>query len=204
VITRELSCLKNKKTKAAKRSKASEKRCLEDETIDDCECEKLREEFFSLREEYHLMHSQAYDDNRVGIEEAIKSSFGYVDLKEKRVGYPSVMHFEGRLASGPDEICNIFADFIQRTYFDDVWMPSDPGPDRVQDDTSFGALQFTVDEVQSVLLELDISKGAGPDGPLILKNCASCAFARLLSLLFNRSLSTRQNENFHKNVCLVP
>jgi hypothetical protein len=35
----ELGCLKNKKTKAAKRSKASEKRCLEDETIDDCECE---------------------------------------------------------------------------------------------------------------------------------------------------------------------
>jgi hypothetical protein len=48
-----------------------------------------------------------------------------------------------------------------------------------------------VDEVQSVLLKLDVSKGAGPDGisPLILKNCAS-AFARPLSLLFNRSLST--------------
>jgi hypothetical protein len=38
--------LKNKKTKAAKRSKASEKRCLEDETIDDCECEHLRGDFF--------------------------------------------------------------------------------------------------------------------------------------------------------------
>jgi hypothetical protein len=43
----------------------------------------------------------------------------------------------------------------------------------------------------SVLLELDVSKGAGPDGiaPLILKKCAS-AFTRPLSLLFNRSLST--------------
>jgi hypothetical protein len=40
----------------------------------------------------------------------------------------------------------------------------------------------------SVLLELDVSKGAGPDGIplLILKNCVS-AFARQLSLLFNRS-----------------
>jgi hypothetical protein len=56
-----------------------------------------------------------------------------------------------------------------RTYADDVWMPSDPGPDLVQD----------AHEVQSVLLELDVSKGAGSDSipPFILKNCGS-AFAR--------------------------
>jgi hypothetical protein len=48
----------------------------------------------------------------------------------------------------------------------------------VQDDPRFVALQFTVDEVQSVLLELDVSKGVSPDGilPLILKNCASAFF----------------------------
>jgi hypothetical protein len=46
-----------------------------------------------------------------------------LDLKEKRVGYPSVIHFEGRLASGPEEICNLFAEFMQRTYTDDVWCP---------------------------------------------------------------------------------
>jgi hypothetical protein len=33
--------------------------------------------------------------------------------------------------------------------------------DIVQNDPDFGALQFTVNEVQSVLLELDVSKGAG-------------------------------------------
>jgi hypothetical protein len=63
------------------------------------------------------MHGRAYDDYRVGIEEAIKSDpktiFGYVDLKKKHVGYPSVMHFEGRLASGPDDTCDLFAGFIQ-------------------------------------------------------------------------------------------
>jgi translation elongation factor P/translation initiation factor 5A len=83
--------LKNKKTKAAKRSKASEKRCLEDEMIDDCECEQLRGEFLSFREEYQFMHGRAYDDYRVEIEEAIKSDpksiFGYMDLKKKRIGY---------------------------------------------------------------------------------------------------------------------
>jgi hypothetical protein len=60
---------------------------------------------------------------------------------------------------------------------DDQWVTSDPGPDLVQD------------EVQSVLLELDVSKGVGPDGipPIILKNCASF-FVRSLSLLFRLSL----------------
>jgi hypothetical protein len=67
--------------------------------------------------------ANAYDDYRVGIEEVIKSNpktlFGYVDLKKKnRVGYPSIMHFEGRLASGSDDICNLYAD--------DIWVPSDP------------------------------------------------------------------------------
>jgi hypothetical protein len=57
------------------------------------------------------------------------------------------------------------------------------------------ALQFTVDVVQCILLELDISKGAGPDGipPLVLKNCAS-AFARPLSLF--RILSVFPGESF--------
>jgi hypothetical protein len=34
--------------------------------------------------------------------------------------------------------------------------------DLVLVDPPFGALLFTVDEVQSVLLELDVSRGAGP------------------------------------------
>jgi hypothetical protein len=72
------------------------------------------------------MHGKACDDYRVGIEEAIKCDpktfFGYVDLKTKCVGYRSVMHFEGCLAAGPDDICNLFADFIPQTYADDVWV----------------------------------------------------------------------------------
>jgi hypothetical protein len=62
------------------------------------------------------------------------------------VGYA----FRDRLASGPDDSCNLFADFIQRTYADDAWVPSDPRPDLVQDDRPFGALQFTVDDFTEV------------------------------------------------------
>jgi hypothetical protein len=63
------------------------------------------------------------------------------------------MHFEGRLASGPGEVYDLFAEFIQQTYTDDVL-----------DDPPFGTLQFTSDEVKSVLQDLDIKKGSGPDG----------------------------------------
>jgi hypothetical protein len=81
-----------------------------------CECDRLQEKFVSLKEEYQQQHGRAYDDYRARIEEAIKSDpktfFGYVELKNKRVGFPSVMHFKGHLASGREKICDLFAEFI--------------------------------------------------------------------------------------------
>jgi hypothetical protein len=70
-------------------------------------------------------------------------------------------------------------------------VPSDPGPEHVPDELFFGSLKFNSVEVESVLYHLDVKKGSGSDGipPIILKNCAS-AFAKPLSLLFNRSLAT--------------
>jgi hypothetical protein len=55
----------------------------------------------------------------------------------------------------------------------------------------FGTIQFSVEEVEKILLEIDISKGPGPDGvpSNILKTCAS-AFSIPLSLIFNKSFVT--------------
>jgi hypothetical protein len=110
---------------------------------------------------------------------------------KKCVGYLSVMRFEGRMTFGPEEICDLFANFIQRSYSDYVWVPSDPGPEHVPDDPPFRPLQFTSDVVESVFQDLDFNKSSSPDGipPIIFKNCAS-AFAKPLSLLFNRSMVT--------------
>jgi hypothetical protein len=67
-------------------------------------------------------------------------------------------------------------------------VPSDPGPEPCLDLPSF---HFSVEEVESALLDLETNKGAGPDGipPIILINCAT-AFALPLCLIFNNAIST--------------
>jgi hypothetical protein len=87
------------------------------------------------------------------------------------------MHFEGRLASDLDHIWNLFAEFIKRTYTDDVWMFSDSGPHLVQDNLPVGALQFTV-------LQAKV-----PPRWYTGSYC-SATFTLPLFRLFNRSLST--------------
>jgi hypothetical protein len=126
----------NNKAKASKKSRDSKKRCLKEDAIE-----------------------TSISNRMVG---QAMTFFGYVDLKKKRVGYPSVKNFEGRLASDPVEICDLFVKFIQRTYTYDDWVPSDPGPEHVPDGSPFGALQFTSDEVKSVLQDLDVNKGSAP------------------------------------------
>jgi hypothetical protein len=74
---------------------------------------------------------------------------------------------------------------------DDLWAPSSPELDLVNDEPPFGSFQFTILEIENALLEFYSSKGPGPDGvpPPILKKCAS-AFVSPLCMLFNRSLAT--------------
>jgi hypothetical protein len=61
--------------------------------------------------------------------------FRYADL---RVGYSSVITFEGQSGSGSQEICDLFVRFMERTYAIKPWVPSDPGPAYVSDKPPFG------------------------------------------------------------------
>jgi hypothetical protein len=76
-----------------------------DDDIDDCDCERLQDDLTATRTAYHEHHRRAYDDYRIGIEEVIKTG-------------PSVMSFEDWLASGSQGICDLFGEFIERTYGD--------------------------------------------------------------------------------------
>jgi hypothetical protein len=76
------------------------------------------------------------------------ASFGYVDLKK------CALVSRRRWCMG-----RLFADSedIHDHLMNGVCISSDLSLDLVQEDLSFGALQFTVDEVQSVLMELDVN-----------------------------------------------
>jgi hypothetical protein len=79
--------LKNKANKAAKKLKPSESLCMSNEDIDDCECERLREDFVSARSDCQLIPRGAYDAYREKTERSIKKDpktfFRYVDLKKR-------------------------------------------------------------------------------------------------------------------------
>jgi hypothetical protein len=72
-VTKELSRLKIKTTKAAKRMKEYERRCMVDDKISDYDCERLCGDFTALRSTYQERQGLAYDVYRIGIEEGIKT-----------------------------------------------------------------------------------------------------------------------------------
>jgi hypothetical protein len=96
--------------------------------------------------EYQMVFNSEYDDFRKGVEAAIKSDpktfFQYVNLKKNRVGLPSVKNFENKTASLNEEKCEMFAEFIQRTYTADQWVPSDSSPTAFSDDVPLGSMQL--------------------------------------------------------------
>jgi hypothetical protein len=57
--------------------------CMIDDDIDDCDCERLREDCTVLRTEYNEMNETSRRPSKLTQE----VFFGNVDLKKKRVGY---------------------------------------------------------------------------------------------------------------------
>jgi hypothetical protein len=53
--------------------KESERRCMVNDDISECNCERLRGNFTALKSTYQERHGLAYDDYHIGIEEEIKT-----------------------------------------------------------------------------------------------------------------------------------
>jgi hypothetical protein len=124
-----------------------------------CACENLRAEFVAARSELQLVSKKTYNAYCENVEKFIKSDpkafFKFVDLKKNRVGLPSVMKFKDEVATTTEAKCELFAKFIQSSYANDEWEPSDPGPEVLSDEIPLGSLQLLVTEVECALMDLD-------------------------------------------------
>jgi hypothetical protein len=103
-VMKELNGLKNKMTKAAKKMTESEQRCIVDNDFSECDCERLRAILLLLelriRSVKGLLMTIIVLALKKRLRPTLRIFFGYVDLKKKRVGYPSVINFEGQSGSG--------------------------------------------------------------------------------------------------------
>jgi hypothetical protein len=83
------------KTIAAKKMKESERRCMVDDNISECNCERLQAILLLLevhiRSVMGLLMTIIVLAFKRRLRPTLRVFFMYVDLKKKRVGYPSVM-----------------------------------------------------------------------------------------------------------------
>jgi hypothetical protein len=115
-VTKELNGLINKTTKAAKKMKESAwlTTTLVSVTVKDSSAILL---LLEVRIRSVMLMMIIVLALRRRLRPTLRVFFMYVDLKKKRVGYPSVMNFEGQ--SGSQEICAVCefygADICERT-----------------------------------------------------------------------------------------
>jgi hypothetical protein len=122
--------VKNNKAKASKKSKGSEKRYLKDDAIDNYMYANAygrnlshSERSISISMVEHTMIIAQESRRR---SRAIQRLFGCVDLKQKRVGYPSVMHLKVIWPVTPriSMICTIVFDNIILSNMDTIGLSS--------------------------------------------------------------------------------
>jgi retron-type reverse transcriptase len=133
-----------------------------------------------------------------------KKFFEFANYKRKTVELPSSGVYNGQIGSSPDAICELFANFFESVYDEDI----DQGINN--SDESFGAsgfsnIQISLSEIESALKGLNTNKGPGDDGipPFFVKLCADGLKVPLLDI-FNKSLSQGIFPKKWKNSFLVP
>lgn len=115
---RELRNIDNQKTKAHKCMKVFDKnyfRPLTEEQQIQFDATVLK--FRNLRTNFKNLHRQKHTEYLNKIESELKSNpqsfFQYVNTKRKSSGYPPSMYFNNECAQGPQEIANLFSNFIR-------------------------------------------------------------------------------------------
>lgn len=170
-------------------------------------------EFSLLRERCKLLLKQCFQTYVARTENEIpkntKSFWKYVSsMKKNGSGYPNIMSHNDRSSSNPTEIADMFNDFFASVF--------EPSPKKLTEheldnlptnlcNPILPTITLTESEVNKALLQLDISKGPGPDAipPKFLKNTAS-ELCEPLCIIFNKSLKEGQFPDRWKQAYVTP
>jgi hypothetical protein len=163
---------------------------------------ELRRNFVNMQ---NLLHERYLNRIQKNLKHDPRSFFSYVNSKRKSSGYPANMIFKDQASSDVLIICNLFADFFEEVYVDLNVDSAQSSPPASNSNINLGSIELTSVNVMEGLLNIDASKGPGPDDipPSILRNCASTICQPLLHI-FNTSLSLGIFPDFWKTSHIVP
>jgi hypothetical protein len=130
-----------------------------------------------FRAEYKALHRQEYENYLEDVESNIKSDpkkfFEFANYKKKTIGLPSSMKHNGQTGNSSSAICELFANFFESVYEEDVDQEIDNSCDSFGS-FGFSNIQISLSEIETALTGLNANKGPGDDGipPSFVKLCA--------------------------------
>lgn len=119
-------------------------------------------------------------------------------------GIPEEMHLSGKIASGGEGICNLFAEHFSSIFSKpDNTLPTDCVDSYPQ--ISLNCIEVTEHQIRKLLNSIDDSKGAGPDGipPLFIKKTSKHLVCPL-KLIFEKSLKSGIFPSVWKRSNVIP
>ena len=143
----------------------------------------LRKKFKGIMNEKMRLNVEDDSDNAL----ISKKFWTHVKSKSKSTRIPGTVRYGNRFRNNSTDQATLFNEY----FYEQFSQESDYDVDISYRNDRFYDLKFQRDDVLSLLLNINSSKAAGPDGihGRVLKNCAY-SLAYPLSLLFNLSFST--------------
>jgi hypothetical protein len=147
-------------------------------------------EFSMLRSRQKQLQKQCYSHYITQTENAIKTDpkklHNYVKSQEPHTCYPQNMFYRDISSSDTRTVCDLFGEFFDSS-FQATQTSITPEVD-VSSEIDVGVIRFETRDISLKLKNLDLTKGAGPDGipPLFIVTCSE-ELAPILSILYRKS-----------------
>lgn len=166
--------------------------------------------FSLLRERAKALERDNYSSYISNIESSLvknpKNFWSFVKAKNKSMGLPNSMKYNGVEANTGEDIADLFAHYFHSTFLQPE--KQDQIPKMTENSICTGSIssvEIRDEEVLKLLKSIDLTKSGGPDTipPLFITNCAE-SLVKPLVILFKRSLSEGCVPKIWKSAFVTP